>query len=75
MPNPGLCGWMGGKTDSLHSPPTQMTREHPPRREHPENSGLDTHLSSKFWATSHRHRGSLLLVGLQGERGIREQLF
>lgn len=41
----------------------------------PETAEATAYLSSKFRSTSDGHGGSLLLVGFQGERSIREQLF
>lgn len=61
----------GREQRHFESPHAQITGEHAPRLE----VGGDHYLSSKFQSTSDRHRGSLLLVGFEGKRGVREELF
>lgn len=41
----------------------------------PGDSRVTAHLSSKFRSPSDGYWGSLLFVGIKGERGVREKLF
>lgn len=64
--------WLWGENRDGRRSPRTPTAELGLR---PETARPTAYLSSKFRSPPDGHRGSLLLVGLQGERSIREQLF